>query len=496
MRIRDHFLGFHLSKTYSAFFLSIGVSHLPILTSCRDGKLSLSTNDVYSSLRGIIFLFICIPDENSVFRRLILHGKVSEFISNFSHCPYPIFLYEYFRYSRSPSPQEKEARRSGSRSRSRSLSRPKDSRERSRSQERTEEVNPGNSLYVTGLSTRVSERELDDHFSKEGKVSSCFLVVEPRTRISRGFAFVTMDSMDDADRCVKYLNQSVLDGRCITVEKSRRKSARTPTPGRYLGMNNSRDHGYRGRSRGGRDDYGYRRSPRRSSYEVGRGRDRDHNYSPKRSTSHERGGYSPRRSPPYKSGGYSPRRSPSYKGGGYSPRRSPLPYKGGGYSPRRSPPPYKGSGYSPRRSPPLYEGHGHSPKRSPPLYEGRGHTPRRSSPPYESRGHTPRRSSPPYESRGHFVRRSSPPYNGGDGYTPRQSPPQPYNGGGGGGGYYSPRRSSPYKGGGGGGDYSMYGEGSPYGGGGGRQYSPPRPSYGGRSTRDRSRSLPYSHYGR
>lgn len=47
----------------------------------------------------------------------------------------------------------------------------------------------------------------------------CRLVVEPRTRISRGFAFVTMDTNEDAERCVKYLNQSVLEGRYITVEK-------------------------------------------------------------------------------------------------------------------------------------------------------------------------------------------------------------------------------------------------------------------------------------
>ncbi|CAN1226334.1 Serine/arginine-rich splicing factor SR45a, partial [Linum perenne] len=92
-------------------------------------------------------------------------------------------------------------------------------RSRSKSRSRVEAVNPGNTLYVTGLSTRVTERELEDHFSKEGKVASCFLVVEPRTRISRGFAFVTMDNVDDANRCVKYLNQSILEGRYITVEK-------------------------------------------------------------------------------------------------------------------------------------------------------------------------------------------------------------------------------------------------------------------------------------
>jgi len=45
------------------------------------------------------------------------------------------------------------------------------------------------------------------------------LVVDPWTRESRGFGFVTMDTLEDADRCVKYLNRSVLEGRVITVEK-------------------------------------------------------------------------------------------------------------------------------------------------------------------------------------------------------------------------------------------------------------------------------------
>ncbi|CAL5369041.1 unnamed protein product [Camellia sinensis] len=201
------------------------------------------------------------------------------------------------RYSRSPPPRGIQSRsRSRSRSRSGSWSRPRDrdrdrdrsrSRSRSRSRGRADPVNPGNILYVTGLSTRVTERDLEDHFSKEGKVSSCFLVVEPRTRASRGFAFITMETLDDANRCVKHLHQSVLDGRCITVERktlrqlcwSRRKRPRSPTPGHYLGLKNTRDNGYRGdhgRYRGGRDDYGYRRSPRRSPYRGGR------DYSPPR----------------------------------------------------------------------------------------------------------------------------------------------------------------------------------------------------------------------
>ncbi|KAL9267979.1 Serine/arginine-rich splicing factor SR45a-like protein [Drosera capensis] len=146
---------------------------------------------------------------------------------------------------------------------------------------RDDSLNPGNTLFVTGLSSRVTDRDLEEHFSKEGKVSSVFLVVEPRSRVSRGFAFVTMSCLEDADRCVKHLDRSVLEGRTITVEKSRRKRPRTPTPGHYLGVAKPRESDYRGsRYRGGgygRDDYDYRRSPRRSPYRGTRG------YSPRRS---------------------------------------------------------------------------------------------------------------------------------------------------------------------------------------------------------------------
>ncbi|XLT04431.1 hypothetical protein HN51_043180, partial [Arachis hypogaea] len=72
--------------------------------------------------------------------------------------------------------------------------------------------NSGNNLYVTGLSPRITKRELEKHFAAEGKVIDVHLVVDPWTRESRGFGFVTMANLEDADRCVKYLNCSVLEG--------------------------------------------------------------------------------------------------------------------------------------------------------------------------------------------------------------------------------------------------------------------------------------------
>ncbi|XP_062029996.1 serine/arginine-rich splicing factor SR45a-like isoform X1 [Rosa rugosa] len=173
----------------------------------------------------------------------------------------------YTRAKRSASPQTSVSPVKGRRSRS--LSRSRRSRSRSPS---VDANNPGNNLYVTGLSTRVTSADVEKFFNKEGKVLECHLVTDPRSRESRGFAFVTMETVEDAERCIKYLNRSVLEGRLVTVEKAKRKRGRTPTPGRYQGLRDKRD---AGRDRGDRD-YGDRDRDR------DRDRRRSRSYSPRR----------------------------------------------------------------------------------------------------------------------------------------------------------------------------------------------------------------------
>lgn len=60
---------------------------------------------------------------------------------------------------------------------------------------------------------------------------------DPITRESRGFAFVTMESPEEADAAIRVLNGQELMGRTISVQKARRGRARTPTPGQYKGPN-------------------------------------------------------------------------------------------------------------------------------------------------------------------------------------------------------------------------------------------------------------------
>ncbi|KAJ6777717.1 SERINE/ARGININE-RICH SPLICING FACTOR SR45A-LIKE ISOFORM X1 [Salix koriyanagi] len=186
------------------------------------------------------------------------------------------------RYSLSPSPYRRDSR-SISRSRSRS---------RSRSSSRDVE-NPGNNLYVTGLSPRITKKELEKHFAAEGTVIDVHLVVDPLTRESRGFGFVTMSTVKEADRCIKYLDRSVLEGRVITVEKAKRRRGRTPTPGRYLGLRTIRGGGHRRIP-----SHSPRRSPSYSPYRrswsrspcYSSERSRSRSYSPH---NHRRRSYSP-----------------------------------------------------------------------------------------------------------------------------------------------------------------------------------------------------------
>lgn len=53
------------------------------------------------------------------------------------------------------------------------------------------------------------------------QVKNCHVVLDPRTKESRGFAFVTMDTLEGARRSIKYLHRTVLEGRLVTVEKVR-----------------------------------------------------------------------------------------------------------------------------------------------------------------------------------------------------------------------------------------------------------------------------------
>ncbi|KAH8113292.1 RNA-binding domain-containing protein [Phellopilus nigrolimitatus] len=121
--------------------------------------------------------------------------------------------------------------------------------------------NPTNVLGVFGLSIRTTERDLDDEFSRFGRVEKVTIVYDQRSDRSRGFGFIKLATVEDATRCIQELNGVDLNGRHIRVDYSVTDRPHAATPGEYMG--------HRRTATRDRD----RREPYRDAY-----RDRDRDY--------------------------------------------------------------------------------------------------------------------------------------------------------------------------------------------------------------------------
>ena len=76
-------------------------------------------------------------------------------------------------------------------------------------------------IYVGNLPFSVSEPELLGMFGRYGRVSSVRMATDKSTGRPRGFAFVTMNRMEDADEAIVRLNGSHLAERAIVVNEAR-----------------------------------------------------------------------------------------------------------------------------------------------------------------------------------------------------------------------------------------------------------------------------------
>ena len=75
----------------------------------------------------------------------------------------------------------------------------------------------GERLYVGNLSYDASESDLFELFQGSGRVKNAEVVVNNNTQRSKGFAFVTMMSIDEAKKAVAELNNKDFMGRPLVV---------------------------------------------------------------------------------------------------------------------------------------------------------------------------------------------------------------------------------------------------------------------------------------
>jgi RNA recognition motif-containing protein len=86
-------------------------------------------------------------------------------------------------------------------------------------------------LYVGNLPFNTTENEVQELFSQAGAVQEVMLMQDKFTGKSRGFAFVTMASDQDAQNAISQINGKTIDGRALTVNEARPREPRPPGGG-------------------------------------------------------------------------------------------------------------------------------------------------------------------------------------------------------------------------------------------------------------------------
>ena len=97
-------------------------------------------------------------------------------------------------------------------------------------------------LYVGNLSFSTSEEDLRELFTQAGTVKSATLIKDRDTGRSRGFAFVEMETEEEAQKAITMFHDQEYQARALTVNIARPREDRPRTGG---------GGGFRGGERGG-----------------------------------------------------------------------------------------------------------------------------------------------------------------------------------------------------------------------------------------------------
>jgi cold-inducible RNA-binding protein len=73
-------------------------------------------------------------------------------------------------------------------------------------------------VYVRNLSKTTTQAELQLLFTKAGTVTAVSMIKDRKSGASKGFAFITMSSQNEADRAVSMFNSYSFDDRELRVD--------------------------------------------------------------------------------------------------------------------------------------------------------------------------------------------------------------------------------------------------------------------------------------
>ena len=84
-------------------------------------------------------------------------------------------------------------------------------------------------IYVGNLPYRTDEKALKMIFDNYGNVTKARIIIDRETNRSKGFGFVEMPNVEEAQHAINELNQQELGGRKLVVNEARHRDSRSNT---------------------------------------------------------------------------------------------------------------------------------------------------------------------------------------------------------------------------------------------------------------------------
>lgn len=102
-----------------------------------------------------------------------------------------------------------------------------------------------NKLYIGNLAWTTTEAELNQEFSRYGTVTEAKIITDRDTGRSKGFAFVTYENEEGADKAITALDGQEFGGRQLRVSVAENRPRRPRTNNRNFGGGGNYDRGGR-----------------------------------------------------------------------------------------------------------------------------------------------------------------------------------------------------------------------------------------------------------
>ncbi|KAM7464089.1 hypothetical protein LguiA_032210 [Lonicera macranthoides] len=85
-------------------------------------------------------------------------------------------------------------------------------------------------LFVSGLSRLTTDEKLKEAFAQFGNLVEAKVIVDRMSGRSKGFGFVTYESVEEAEKAREGMNAKFLDGWVIFVDPAKPREPRPPPP--------------------------------------------------------------------------------------------------------------------------------------------------------------------------------------------------------------------------------------------------------------------------